>query len=228
VPRIRTSAYGAWVNERDDVGRPYVVFHAAVSLDSATTGFAVDVGRYYQVASTWREDVTLTGADTILAQSEPLSAAPRPGPAPEGPLLAVVDSRSRVSMWEALRDVGHWRGVTALHAESSPPRRPVAGISDLVVGIERVALPEALRALQREHGARVVRVDSGGALAGALLGSSLVDEVSLLLHPTLVGQRATRRWHGDAAAAQLELISTEHLDGLVWLRYRVLESASLP
>jgi 2,5-diamino-6-(ribosylamino)-4(3H)-pyrimidinone 5'-phosphate reductase len=88
------------------------VVHVAVSVDGATTGLVVDVGRFYQLVSTWHEDVTLTGADTILAQEGALSAAPRPGPARDGPLLAVVDSRSRVSMWDALRDVGRWRAVT--------------------------------------------------------------------------------------------------------------------
>jgi 2,5-diamino-6-(ribosylamino)-4(3H)-pyrimidinone 5'-phosphate reductase len=129
------------VSEREVVGRPYVVVHAAVSVDGATTGLVVDVGRFYQLVSTWHEDVTLTGADTILAQEGALSAAPRPGPARDGPLLAVVDSRSRVSMWDALRDVGHWRAVTALRAESSPPRTTPAGVSELVIGADRVDLP---------------------------------------------------------------------------------------
>jgi riboflavin biosynthesis pyrimidine reductase len=71
-------------------------------------------------------------------------------------------------------------------------------------------------------------VDSGGALTGALLELSLVDEISLLVHPALVGPRAAHRWHGDARPAQLELLGTEQLDGLVWLRYRLAESASLP
>jgi 2,5-diamino-6-(ribosylamino)-4(3H)-pyrimidinone 5'-phosphate reductase len=78
-------------------GRPHVVVHVAVSLDGATTGFDPDVGRFYELARTWREDVTLVGADTILAQQEALAAVPRPGPAPDGPLLAVVDGRARVA-----------------------------------------------------------------------------------------------------------------------------------
>ena len=51
--------------------RPHVVVHVAVSLDGATTGFDPDVERFYELARMWREDVTLVGADTILAHSTP-------------------------------------------------------------------------------------------------------------------------------------------------------------
>ena len=60
------------------------------------------------------------GADTILAQEEALAGAPRPGPTDGAPLLAVVDSRGRVSEWEALRDCGHWSDVVALRAAETP------------------------------------------------------------------------------------------------------------
>ena len=55
---------------------PHVVLHVAVSLDGATDGFAPDVGTFYELAGRWREDVTLAGADTILAQEKAL-AEPR-------------------------------------------------------------------------------------------------------------------------------------------------------
>jgi hypothetical protein len=48
--------------------RPYVVAHLAVSLNGCTTGLDVDLSRFYSLLPTWREDVTLTGADTDLAQ----------------------------------------------------------------------------------------------------------------------------------------------------------------
>ncbi|HYH33416.1 MAG TPA: dihydrofolate reductase family protein [Pseudonocardia sp.] len=202
--------------------RPYVVAHLAVSLDGATTGFAPAVGRFYELARTWREDVTLAGADTILAQERALRAAPRAGPAPHGPLLAVVDGKGRVREWEALRDVGHWSGVLALHAAATPPR-PGRAVPELVVGEERVDLAAALGGLAREHGAGVVRVDSGGRLVGALLAAGLLDEVSLLVHPLIAGMPGHRAWHGDTGAVGgvLALVGNETLeDGLVWLRYR--------
>jgi len=210
--------------DRDAGGRaarliPHVVVHLAVSLDGATTGFSPDVGRFYALALTWDEDVTLTGADTILAQEDALAAAPRPGPAADGPLLAVVDGRRRVRAWDALRDCGHWSGVVALRAADG-----AAGgdVPEIATGGDRVDLGDALDTLAERHAARTVRVDSGGALAGALLRAGLVDELSLLVHPCIAGAAGDRRWHGAEAvpAMALERIAAEPVDdGLVWLRF---------
>jgi 2,5-diamino-6-(ribosylamino)-4(3H)-pyrimidinone 5'-phosphate reductase len=205
------------------VRRPHVVVHVAISLDGATTGFAPDLGRFYELARTWREDVTLAGADTILAQEGALATAPRPGPAADGPLLAVVDGRARVREWEALRDCGHWSGVLALRAFATPAPAGRMPERVLFTGTARVDLAAALDALGEREGATVVRVDSGGALIGALLRGRLVDELSLLVHPCLAGL-ASHAWHGPehAPATGFEPIATEPLDGgLVWLRYRV-------
>lgn len=203
---------------------PYVVAHTAVSVEGATTGFDPDLGRFYELAGRWHEDVTLAGADTILAQEDVLDAAPRPGPAAGGPLLAVVDGRGRVRQWEALRDVGYWSGVLALYAEATPPRPAGGSVPELVAGTERVDLAAALDELGRRGGVEVVRVDSGGALTGALLGAGLLDEVSLLVHPCFAGPAGNRRWYGPGPvpAGALTLAANETLDGgLVWLRYRV-------
>jgi 2,5-diamino-6-(ribosylamino)-4(3H)-pyrimidinone 5'-phosphate reductase len=172
-----------------------VVVHVAVSLDGATGGFEPDLGVYYELARTFEEDVTLTGADTILAQEAALAEAPMPGPTAGAPLLAVVDSRERVTTWDALRDCGHWSGVVALRSRSG-----------LVADLEAL-------------GGAVVRVDSGGTLNGALLRARVVDEVSLLVHPIVVGEG--RRWWGDAPPAGLSLLAAERRGSLVWLRYAV-------
>jgi 2,5-diamino-6-(ribosylamino)-4(3H)-pyrimidinone 5'-phosphate reductase len=207
--------------------RPYVVGHVAVSLEGATGGFQPDVARFYQLARIWAEDVTLTGADTILAQEMALRDARRPGPAEGGPLLAVVDSRYRVRHWNALREVGHWSDVVALRCASTP-RAAASSVDEIVVGDSRVDLAAALRALGKRSGVEVVRVDSGGGLLSALLDAELVDEVSLLVHPCLVGPVHQRRWHGQAVIPRMAVTGCETIDGLVWLRYRVGQEPTAP
>ncbi|WP_188187462.1 dihydrofolate reductase family protein [Nonomuraea sp. SYSU D8015] len=201
--------------------RPYVVAHVGVSVDGATTGFEPDVARFYQLAETWKEDLTLAGADTVLAQEQALAQAEGPGPDEGGPLLAVVDGRGRVSRWEALREAGHWSDVVALHCAATPPRPPDRRVREIVTGADHVDLAAALQRLGQEDGVRVVRVDSGGTLIGALMTAGLLDELSLLVHPCVAGERATRFWHGAAPAfAPLTLVGAQSLpDGLAWLRY---------
>jgi len=198
--------------------RPHVVAHLAVSIDGATTGFEADQARFYAMATQWQEDVTLVGADTILAQESAVRVADRPGPRAAGPLLAVVDSRHRVRSLEILRELGYWSDVIALYADQTPAREPDSKIQEIVAGYDRVDLVEALELLGR-RGAQVVRVDSGGALVGVLLELGLIDEVSLLVHPVVVGSAG--RWHGSFAdRLDLRLANTETFEGgIVWLRY---------
>ncbi len=126
--------------------------------------------------------------------------------------------------WEALRNVGHWSDVVALRCESTGPADGPF-VDEIIVGTERVDLAGALRALGARPGLDVVRVDSGGALTGALLMEGLIDEVSLLVHPFLVGAGDRRRWHGGAVipAGRMALLHNETLDGLAWLRYGLRE-----
>ncbi|OEV07401.1 pyrimidine reductase [Streptomyces nanshensis] len=205
--------------------RPHVVAHVAVTPEGVTTGFEPDVGLFYELAGTWQEDVTLAGSGTLLAQEATLaSAPPGPGPAADGPLLAVVDGGGRISRWEELRAAGHWSDVLALHSACTPPRPASRQVRELVTGSERVDLRAVLETLAGREGAGVVRVDSGGSLIGALLAADLLDEVSLLVHPCLAADRDGQRWYGNARGTgrALELVTNETLrDGIVWLRHRV-------
>ena len=50
-----------------------------------------------------------------------------------------------------------------------------------------------------DRGAKLVRVESGGVLIGALLRDGLVDEVSLLVHPCL-SDGTGHSWFGGSVA----------------------------
>ncbi len=86
----------------------------------------------------------------------------------------------------------------------------------------------ALEELNERYGVLTVRVDSGGILNGVLLRAGLVTEVSILVHPALVGGTSQRSMFRapDLASSRgvipLALVSAETIgDGLVWLRYKV-------
>jgi 2,5-diamino-6-(ribosylamino)-4(3H)-pyrimidinone 5'-phosphate reductase len=211
---------------------PKVIIHDAVSLDGRTTGFDVDMGRFYRLVSTWQESVTLAGADTILGAPEgrvrekPTAvAATEPRGRDGKPLLAVIDSRGRVGCWGMLRDSGFWRGVLAIGAEQTPVnhvdylRR--CGVEFRSLGRKRVDLRRALIELRRRHRARVVRLESGGRLNRAMLELGLVTEVSLLVHPVIVGGSGPV-FAAGGGPVRLRLVTEQKLaGGLVWLRYRI-------
>jgi len=210
---------------------PRVLVHTAVSADGRTTGFDADLGQFYGVVAEWSADCMLTGADTIVMapEYEPDDpTAPAPDVEPAGSqLLAVVDSRGRVRNWRWLKQFSQfWRDPLALVSRATPQeyldevRR--AGCDALVAGDERVDLRAALELLVAERGVTRVRVDSGGALIGALFAAGLVHEVSLMVHPVFAGgadEHTVNRLVapdgvvGAAVSAGLSLVDAQRLDG---------------
>jgi 2,5-diamino-6-(ribosylamino)-4(3H)-pyrimidinone 5'-phosphate reductase len=224
---------------------PRVLVHVAASVDGRIDWIDVDLGLHYGLAARWRPDCMLTGADTILADPDyapdadgdvcrPAGQAAADDEADDArPRLVVVDSRGRVRNWGALHGVPYWREPTALCSRSTPAdyleyleRR---GVATVVAGDDRVELRVALEQLAERFGVRRVQVDSGGTLHGALLRAGLVHEVSVLVHPALVGGSSPRWWYpapdlsGPDGIVPLRLTDVEKVgDGVVWLRYDVV------
>lgn len=219
---------------------PKLIVHNEVSLDGRIDWFTAHPEIYYRIAGGLSVDAHLTGADTLLASLEDGPPEEEDGPdAPEiredeaGSLLAVVDSRGRVRHWRALRQAGYWGRFVALCSESTPGEYlaylAARHVGVIVAGADKVDLRAALEQLQARYGVGRVHVDSGGTLNGALLRAGLVDEISLMIAPALVGGASPRSFYRapDLTSAEgvipLELHHVETLDeGLVWLRYRTI------
>ena len=218
---------------------PRVVIHSAVSADGRFDRFAPDIGLFYSLTREWAEDATLAGSRTMMTASPPdeelEEVAPPEPPSPDDPraLLAVVDSRGQVRTWRTLRASGYWKDMVALVSELTPAayldylRR--IHVPWLTHGIDRVDLRGALEDLNDRYGVEVVRVDAGGTLNGALLRAGLVDEVSILMHPVLVGGESPRSMFAapdletdDGVIPLVFLGVEEHGDGIVRLRYEVV------
>jgi len=232
---------------------PKVVIFNCTSLDGRMDGGVgqAEMGLYYQLASYWNADAMLSGSNTMLAAfggaafAGPAEPPPRVEPAianddeakelhPQAiPYLVVVDSHGRIHNWDQIRAQPFWRQVIVLCARLTPPsyREELArhGVACIVAGEGRVDLRRALEALSAEYGIRTLRVDSGGTLNGALLRAGLVDEVSLLIAPLLVGGESPQSIFvapdvtSPEQAIPLRLVHFEQVgEGRLWLRYQVL------
>jgi 2,5-diamino-6-(ribosylamino)-4(3H)-pyrimidinone 5'-phosphate reductase len=220
--------------------RPFVVVHNITSVDGRLDGFMPDVGQYYDAAAALEADCMLAGSDTILKAIEaegigPDRDVPQEPPAvdpdDERQLLVIADSKGRIDVWQALREAGYWRDVMALVSQTTPKKYlenlKKRHVSCIVAGEERIDFKSALEELGRQ-GVKKVRTDSGGTLNGVLLRQGLVDEVSVLVHPVLVGgttaasiYRAPDPQPGDRPI-DLQIIGSRRLrNGVVWLRYKV-------
>ena len=218
---------------------PRVILHNAVSVDGRIDWFTPDVDQFYELASRWEEDATLAGSNTIFNPEEELPEEgevfepPKRDSDDSRPLLVVPDSRGRVRNWHQLRKWPYWRDMVALCSHSTPRSYldylQKRHIGYIVAGDDHVDLRVALEELNARYGVRTVRVDSGGTLNGVLLRAGLVDGVSVLIYPSLVGGTTPRSIFrapdliSSEGVIQLRLTHVEKLKGgVVWLRYEVV------
>jgi riboflavin biosynthesis pyrimidine reductase len=104
------------------------------------------------------------------------------------------------------------------------------GVSYFFAGKAELDLHLALETLNRELGVKRLLLEGGGVTNGNVLRAGLVDEVSLLIAPSIDGAPgapslfdASREEEGQRVPVQrIELMSSEALEGgVVWLRYRI-------
>ncbi len=100
-------------------------------------------------------------------------------------------------------------------------------VSYIFAGEREIDLPAALEMLNRELGIHRLLLEGGGATNGALIQAGLIDELSLVIAPTVEGVPggpAVFDIHGGSGALEgmgMALESCQMLEGgLVWLRYR--------
>jgi 2,5-diamino-6-(ribosylamino)-4(3H)-pyrimidinone 5'-phosphate reductase len=221
---------------------PYVILHVGMSLDGRLDWVTVDQGLYYEIATRLAPDAILSGSNTILAADIPeeipeeyreMAAEMVSQPDETRQLLAVVDGQGRIQNWMAIRKQPWWRQAIALCSAATPKDyledlRQV-GIETIVAGDERVDLRTALEEMNARYGVENVRVDSGGILNGILLREGLVNEISMLIHPELVGGSSPRSMFVapdlqlKEGVIQLRLKEFQRLsEDVIWLNYDVI------
>ncbi|NLJ49300.1 MAG: RibD family protein [Candidatus Atribacteria bacterium] len=157
-----------------------------------------------------------------------------PGSNDQRPLLIVPDSQGRIRNWEVVLKQPYWRGVVVLCSEKTPNEYLYylneSRIEYLMVGKEHVNYRSALQKLYDQYQIKTIRLDSCGTLNGILLREGLVDEVSILINPSLVGGTTPQSFFKASdltsyeGVIKLKLLSVEKVtEDIVWLLYEVIK-----
>ena len=208
---------------------------------------AIIAARRTQIESRHHPQAILEGSGTFVTETDaPPPALPPAGPGvaallepslPEvtgGRWFVVVDGRGRVR-WTYKGDAG--TRLLVLVCRTTPVdylaylRREQ--IPYLVAGSGPVDLALALQMMKASLGVTCVLAEAGGGLNGALLRAGLVDELHLVLLPTLIGGWDAptafdgQPLHLSDIPTPLRLLNVQtSTDGVVWLHYDV--AASVP
>ncbi len=213
-----------------------VIVHNSVSLDGSLLGFAVDMAAHYRVAGGFRPGIHLVGSNTALAglrmfhrklPSEQEKDLRKPQASARLPLWVIPDSQGKLKgKLHVLRQSRLCRDVVIL-TTSATPQGYLRYLTERdydwhYMGNGPIHYAHAFEVLAREYRARVLLSDSGPMLSGILLDAGLVDEVSLLVHPFVVGAGRLAMFAGVKNGVTLHLAKSRTIAGKPWLLFRVI------
>ena len=207
--------YEAYAHHRRS-GRPFVTAKFAASLDGRIASTSGD-SRWISGPRTleWAHqnrplfDAMLVGVETIIVDNPQLTARPRRwrGPIPQ-PLRVILDSRGRTPLGSRVLD-GVDAAPTLIATTAAAPSDfresmqargvDVAVLSDDPAAGGRVSLSALLDLLGREHGVVSLLVEGGGEVLGSFFDQRLVNKVTAVVAPMIIGGDAQPAVRGRGA-----------------------------
>jgi 2,5-diamino-6-(ribosylamino)-4(3H)-pyrimidinone 5'-phosphate reductase len=220
---------------------PRLIIHNSISIDGSTTGFEANLDVHYRILRSYQPDAMIVGSntakvgtqffcDTIPPEEE--SDFQKPDIDPDDPRAywMIADSRGILEgLLHVFRRSEYSKDVIVLVSEKTP--EPY--ITDLKErnydfireGPGRIDVRQALEIANEMYGFKLVVSDSGGVLNSILLEHGLVEEISLILTPEIVGKEGTNLFRNlEKNGIRFELLRDEIVEKkYVHLVYRILK-----
>ncbi len=214
---------------------PYIISHNSISLDGSLTNFEVNMDLHYQIAGKYKPDAHLIGSNTIktgieqygIAHPEDKKDFKKPIRDNKLPYWVIPDTKGilkgllhEVRRFEFCIDV-----VIFLSKETPKDYIYYLEKRDYdyqIVGRKNIDLKRSLEILNEKYNVRTILTDTGKILGNLLINQGYVGEISLLIHPLIVGKKSYNIFSSINKNINLKLSKYEKMDGdFIWLRYKV-------
>ena len=215
---------------------PKVILHNSLSLDGSLTGFEPNMELHYRIAGMFKPEVHLIGSNTITAgielygtgvPPEKPSDFQKPKRNKKLPSWVIIDSKGKLQgLLHTCRQFEQVREVILLVSQTTP-KRYLRYLDERqyeyhIVGKDSVDLSEALALLAKTYQVKTIVTDTGRILGNLLLNQGLVDEISLLVHPVIVGKTAYPMFSDINKNLDGTLVKCEQLEKhYIWLLYKI-------
>ena len=215
---------------------PKVIVHNSISLDGSLTGFKPNMALHYQIAGNYKPEAHLIGANTVKVgvelygegvPEEEKKDFEKPARAKSLPLWVIPDTAGALKgLLHTCRRFEYCRDVVLLLSGETPEDYLVhlreRNYDYHIVGRQHVDLKRSLELLSAKFRVKTVLADTGRILSNLLLEQGLASELSLLVHPVIVGKKAYTIFGNIGKGVDLKLRKQETLDKVfVWLVYKV-------
>jgi 2,5-diamino-6-(ribosylamino)-4(3H)-pyrimidinone 5'-phosphate reductase len=216
--------------------KPGIIIHNSISLDGSLTGFMPDMKLHYKIAGGYKPDAHIIGSDTIIKGIDMFGeGVPEETPEdfisphrePEVPWWVIVDSRGRLKgLLHTCRRFEFCKDVILLVSASTPAgyltHLKERNYQYIIAGKENVDLKTAIDCLNEKFGIGKMLTDTGRILGNKLINMGMVYEISLLIHPLVVGEKCYHIFSDVTTYLNLKLIKSEQLgNGCVWMVYNI-------
>jgi 2,5-diamino-6-(ribosylamino)-4(3H)-pyrimidinone 5'-phosphate reductase len=213
-----------------------IIVHNSISIDGSLTHFSPNMGLHYQIAGNYKPDIHLIGSNTIKTGIETYGNEVPPEEKNDFekqkrdkslPLWVIVDTKGNLKgLLHTCRRFEFCKDVIILVSEKTP-KTYLSHLKERnydyhIVGKDHVNLKKALELLSKKYQVKTVLVDTGRILSNLVLNQGLVSEISLLIHPVIVGHKSYNMFSDINKNLKLKLIKKEILEKeYIWLVYKV-------
>lgn len=213
-----------------------IILHNSVSIDGSLTNFQPNMELHYQISGSYKPDVHLIGSNTIKTGIETFGDGVPPEEKDDFekpkrdenlPKWVIIDTKGKLKgMLHACRRFEFCKDVIILLSEQTPEdykkHLKERNYDYHVVGKNHVDLEKAIELLSKEYGAKTILTDTGRVLGNLLLNQGLIDEISLLVHPIIVGKKSYNMFSDIENSINLKLTKKEIInDRHIWVAYKV-------
>jgi len=213
-----------------------IIIHNSISIDGSLTGFMPDMGLHYKIAGDYKPHAHLIGADTVIAGNEMFgqgipeeipSDFVKPQRSENLPWWIITDSGGRLrGMLHTCRRFEFCRDVILLISEKTSADY-IDNLKErnyifIIAGKEKVDLIKALNILEDRYGISKILTDTGRILGNILINLGIVKEISLLIHPLIVGEKCYPVFSDAKELKNISLIKSEQFEnGCILAVYKI-------
>jgi 2,5-diamino-6-(ribosylamino)-4(3H)-pyrimidinone 5'-phosphate reductase len=214
---------------------PKIIIHNSVSLDGSLTNFEVNMPLHYQLAGRFKADMHLVGSNTaktgvtMFLQNVPKEKKEdlKKPKDKQGIPWAIPDSKAALKgLLHVMRQSEYCKDVVIFVSENTP-KDYVDYLKEreydyFVCGKKECDLRRVLELLSKEYVAKTILTDTGSILSNLLIEQGLASQISMLVHPVIVGKKSYNMFANIDSNIKLKLVKKEFFENrYLWLVYEV-------